>query len=241
MHRSADRSVDVMAEPDLKTRLADVRERIAAALSRSGRTGEVTIVAVTKTYPAATVIAARDAGLTDVGENRVQELLEKVEAVGRDQVVWHLIGHLQRNKARRALPAFDLLHSLDSVRLAEELSAAAVEAGRVVRTLVQVNSSGETSKSGFSAEALIDAVGKIGTLPSLRVEGLMTMAPYTDDESVLRKTFAGARRALDDVRRQTNLAGAFLSMGMSNDFEIAVEEGSTLVRLGTVLFGARPK
>ena len=130
---------------------------------------------------------------------------------------------------------------LDSLRLAQEISEAAVEAGQVVRALVQINSSGETSKSGFDAEALVDAVGEISMLPALQVEGLMTMAPYTDDESVLRKTFAGARHALDEVRRQTNLAGAFLSMGMSNDFEIAIEEGSTLVRLGTVLFGARPK
>jgi pyridoxal phosphate enzyme (YggS family) len=227
---------------DLPRRLAEVRERIAGALERSGRgADEVTIVAVTKTYPAAAVLAARDAGLSDVGENRVQELAEKVEVVGRDAVTWHLIGHLQRNKARRALPTFDLLHSLDTVRLARELSDAAVAAAATVRVLVQVNAAREGTKSGFEPEALVDALGEICALPALRVEGLMTMAPFTDDPTVLRRTFAEARRLRDEARGQLpTFRGGQLSMGMSNDYEIAVEEGSTLVRLGTVLFGARP-
>ena len=227
---------------DLAGRLASVRERIASALARSGRPAEaVTIVAVTKTYPAAAVIAAREAGLTDVGENRVQELAEKVEAVGRDAVVWHLIGHLQRNKARRALPNFDLLHSLDSTRLAKELSDGAAASGRTVRALVQVNASREETKSGFELEELVAALGEICALPALRVEGLMTMAPLTDDEAVIRRSFAATRQARDDAARQIpGFRGGHLSMGMSNDYEIAVEEGSTLVRLGTVLFGARP-
>ena len=227
---------------DLPARLAAVRERIAAALARSGRAdGDVTIVAVTKTYPVATILDARDAGLADVGENRVQELAEKVEAVGRDAVTWHLIGHLQRNKARRALPTFDLLHSLDSTRLARDLSEAAVSAGSTVRALVQVNASREETKSGFELDALVEALGEICALPGLRVEGLMTMAPLTDDEGVVRRTFAATRRASDEAARQIpEFRGRQLSMGMSNDYEIAVEEGSTLVRLGTVLFGARP-
>jgi PLP dependent protein len=228
---------------DLTARLADVRDRIGAALERSGRpAGSVAIVAVTKTYPAAAVLAARDAGLADVGENRVQELVEKVEAVGRDAVRWHLIGHLQRNKAKRAIASFDLLHSLDSVRLARELSGAATAAGGTVRALVQVNASGEESKSGFDAAALVDALGEICELPGLSVEGLMTMAPFTDDRAVLRRTFAATRLARDEAAAQLpSFRGVELSMGMSNDYEIAVEEGSTLVRLGTVLFGARPK
>src|SRR5688500_10351246 len=155
---------------DLPARLASVRERIAAALERSGRAADrVTIVAVTKTYPVSAVLAARDAGLTDVGENRVQELAEKVEAVGRNAVTWHLIGHLQRNKARRALPTFDLLHSLDSVRLAQELSDAAVAAGSTARALVQVNASGEETKSGIEKAELVDALGRIGEMPGLSV------------------------------------------------------------------------
>ena len=226
---------------DLRTRLAAVRESIDAALERSGRgAGGVTIVAVTKTYPASAVLAARDAGLTDVGENRVQELAEKVQAVGRDAVTWHLIGHLQRNKARRAIESFDLLHSLDSVRLARELSDAAGAAGSTVRALVQVNASGEETKSGFEPDALVDALGEICAMPGVRVEGLMTMAPFTDDRAVLRATFAATRQARDDAAAQLPaFQGRELSMGMSNDYEIAVEEGSTLVRLGTVLFGAR--
>lgn len=226
---------------ELVSRLAFVRERIAAAAERSGRTADaVTIVAVTKTYPAATVLSARDAGLRDVGENRVQELAEKVETVGRDAVKWHLIGHLQRNKARRAIQSFDLLHSLDSVRLARELSAAAAESAPV-RTLVQVNASGEESKSGLELSELIEALGTICELPGLRVEGLMTMAPFTDDRNVVRRTFEATRRARDEAARQIpGFRGEHLSMGMSNDYEAAVEEGSTLVRLGTVLFGARP-
>jgi pyridoxal phosphate enzyme (YggS family) len=153
---------------------------------------------------------------------------------------WHLIGHLQRNKVRAALPLFDLLHSLDSLRLAEKLSEEAVAAGREVRALVQVNTSGEESKYGFSADASLDALGEICELPGLRIEGLMTMAPFTEEEAILRATFAAARRLQEEAGRQiSGFQPLELSMGMSNDFEIAVEEGSTLVRLGTVLFGER--
>lgn len=217
-----------------------VRERIETARERAGRTQRVTLVAVTKTHPAEVVRAAREAGIEDVGENRVQELERKVEEVGREGLRWHLIGHLQRNKVRAALPLFDLLHSLDSLRLAEKLSEEAVAAGREVRALVQVNTSGEESKYGFSADASLDALGEICELPGLRIEGLMTMAPFTEEEAILRATFAAARRLQEEAGRQiSGFQPLELSMGMSNDFEIAVEEGSTLVRLGTVLFGER--
>ncbi|CAN5864606.1 YggS family pyridoxal phosphate-dependent enzyme [soil metagenome] len=217
-----------------------VRERIETARERAGRTQRVTLVAVTKTHPAEVVRAARAAGIEDVGENRVQELERKVEEVGREGLRWHLIGHLQRNKVRAALPLFDLLHSLDSLRLAEKLSEEAVAAGREVRALVQVNTSGEESKYGFSADASLDALGEICELPGLRIEGLMTMAPFTEEEAILRATFAAARRLQEEAGRQiSGFQPLELSMGMSNDFEIAVEEGSTLVRLGTVLFGER--
>ncbi|CAN5517543.1 YggS family pyridoxal phosphate-dependent enzyme [soil metagenome] len=217
-----------------------VRERIETARERAGRTQRVTLVAVTKTHPAEVVRAARAAGIEDVGENRVQELERKVEEVGREGLRWHLIGHLQRNKVRAALPLFDLLHSLDSLRLAEKLSEEAVAAGREVRALVQVNTSGEESKYGFSADASLDALGEICELPGLRIEGLMTMAPFTEEEAILRATFAAARRLQEEAGRQiSGFQPLELSMGMSNDFAIAVEEGSTLVRLGTVLFGER--
>jgi pyridoxal phosphate enzyme (YggS family) len=224
----------------LAARVERVRERIERARERAGRRDPVTLVAVTKTHPAGAVKDAIAAGVADVGENRVQELEEKVGEVGRDAVRWHLIGHLQRNKAAKALPFFDLLHSLDNLRLAETVSRAAVQQGRTVRVLVQVNTSGEESKGGFGAGDGVDAVGRVCALPGLSVEGLMTMAPLTDDEVVLRRTFRAARALFDDAARQVpGFVARHLSMGMSNDFEIAVEEGSTLVRVGSVLFGER--
>lgn len=229
-----------MEPSSLSDRVEEVRARIGRARERAGRSDPVTLVAVTKTYPAAAVREVRAAGVEDVGENRVAGLEEKVAEVGRESVRWHLIGHLQRNKVRRALPLFDLLHSLDTHRLAEAVAKEAVRAGTTVRALVQVNTAGEETKGGFAPEEVVDAVGRICELPGLRVEGLMTMAPYTDDEAVLRSAFGGTRRLWEEAARQVPAFRALhLSMGMSNDFEIAVEEGSTLVRLGTVLFGER--
>jgi pyridoxal phosphate enzyme (YggS family) len=225
----------------LPARVAEVRSRIAAACAPAGRDeSEVGIVAVTKTHPVAAVEAALAAGLLEIGENRVQELEEKVGEVGRARAHWHLIGGLQRNKVRRAIGYFDLLHSLDSERLANKLSQEATAAGVEVRALVQVNTSGEDSKSGFEPTGLIEALRRICALPGLRVEGLMTMAPLTSDEATLRATFRGTREMRDEAaRRVPGFEPRHLSMGMSNDYEIAVEEGSTLVRLGTVLFGER--
>ncbi len=229
-----------MEAETLRARAAWVRERIDAARARAGRTGEVTLVAVTKTHPADVVRTAIEAGIGDVGENRVQEMDDKVGEIGRRAVRWHLIGHLQRNKAARAVAIADLVHSLDSVRLAEALSAEAVKAGATLAALVQVNTSGEESKFGLSPEEAIDAVGRMAELPGLRLEGMMTMAPFTDDQAVIRRTFAGARRLRDDAARQVPaFRGRHLSMGMSNDFEAAVEEGSTLIRVGSTLFGER--
>lgn len=218
-----------------------VQERIEAAAGRAGRSQEVRLVAVTKGHPIEVVRAAMEAGLRTLGENRVPELEAKRLEVVEDDVEWHLIGHLQRNKARRALALFDLLHSVDTERLAEVLSAEGDRAQVDVPILLQVNASGEATKGGFGAEELMDAAARIVSLPRLRVLGLMTMAPLTDDERVLRRTFAVTRELFE--RCGAGVAGfeaRHLSMGMSNDYEIAVEEGSTMVRLGTVLFGARP-
>jgi pyridoxal phosphate enzyme (YggS family) len=228
-----------MDSEQVAARVEEVRDRIERARVRAGRADSVTLVAVTKTHPSDAVRAVLAAGVADVGENRVQELEEKVAEVGRGAVGWHLIGHLQRNKAGKALPLFDLIHSLDSPRLAEALSAEAVKRGITARVLVQVNASGEESKGGFEPGGLADAVGRIAALPGMRVEGLMTMAPFTDDERVVRAAFRLTRELLDDAARQVPGIGRQLSMGMSNDFEIAVEEGSTLVRVGSVLFGER--
>jgi pyridoxal phosphate enzyme (YggS family) len=226
---------------ELRDRLAGVRERIEGAKARAGRADAVTLVAVTKTHPADVVRAAVAAGVGDVGENRVQEMDDKVGEIGRGAVRWHLIGHLQRNKAARAVAIADLVHSLDSLRLAEALSAEAVRAGITLPVLVQVNTSGEESKFGLPADKAVDAAGAMAALPGLRLEGMMTMAPFTDDEAVIRRTFAAARRLCEEAARQVPGFGRALSMGMSNDFEAAVEEGSTLVRVGSTLFGERAR
>ena len=227
--------------PDvLASRVAEVRERIERARERAGRTDAVTLVAVTKTHPAETVAAALRAGVTDVGENRVQELEAKVAAVGRGAARWHLIGHLQRNKVAKALPLFDLLHSLDSLRLAETLSAEAVKAGVTARALIEVNAVGEESKGGFPAAEVVDAVGRIAALPGVELRGMMTMAPFTEDAAVIRRAFATTRRLAEEAARQVaGFTAEHLSMGMSNDYEIAVEEGATLVRVGSSIFGER--
>jgi pyridoxal phosphate enzyme (YggS family) len=225
-----------MPFPDLADRVAEVRERIAAAVSRGGHGQQVTVVAVTKTYGPDAVHAAWESGIADVGENRVQEALAKMGDV-TVPVRWHLIGHLQRNKAK-AVDRFDLVHSVDSGRLADAVAKVGEDRGRPVRGLMQVNTSGEEAKGGLSAEEVaIDGERWLG-LRGLRVEGVMTMAPLDADERTLRSTFSGARR----IREQLVSLGhpaTELSMGMSNDYEIAVEEGATMVRLGTVLFGAR--
>jgi PLP dependent protein len=232
-----------MTLPEAKViaeRLARVRERIAAAAARGGRPdADVTIVAVTKSHPVEVCRAALEAGLRELGENRVAELAEKRPAVAGDPR-WHLVGRLQRNKARLAAPLFHLFHALDSVRLAAALAREGEELGRRLPVLVQLNASGEASKAGIAPEAVVDFVGGVLESGALEVRGLMTMAPLTDDEGVLRRTFARTRATAEEAARQ--LAGftpRLLSMGMSNDYELAVEEGSTMVRLGTVLFGER--
>jgi pyridoxal phosphate enzyme (YggS family) len=218
-----------------------VAERVRAATERAGRGDDVRVVAVTKGHPPEAALAAVRAGLHALGENRVQELERKVDVVGRQAAEWHMIGHLQRNKARVAIPLFDWIHSVDSLRLARALSKEAARTGAVARGLLQVNVSGEETKGGFEGAAAVDALGAMGELDGVAIHGLMTMAPWTDDEGVLRRTFRAARELLDECARQLpdGLAGRELSMGMSNDYEIAIEEGATLVRLGTVLFGER--
>jgi pyridoxal phosphate enzyme (YggS family) len=216
--------------------VTEVRSRIAAARARGGHGQEVTLIAVTKTHGADAVHAAWQAGVTDVGENRVQEAEAKMAEV-TVPVRWHLIGHLQRNKARGAL-RFSLFHGLDSDRLALALHEEAVKAGLVLDVLMQVNVSGEASKSGVPAADVPAFADRLLALPSLRVRGVMTMAPFEAPEGELRAVFAGARGAREQVRAAGHPA-EWLSMGMSGDYEIAVEEGATHVRLGTVLFGSR--
>ena len=225
-----------MSFPELDLRVREARDRIAAARTRGGHGQTVCLVAVTKTHGADAVAAAVACGITDVGENKVQEALDKMQA--SPPVRWHLIGHLQRNKAKSA-PAFSMVHSLDSIRLADALQVAAAQAGSTLDVLVQVNVAGEVQKAGVAPGDVEALVAHVASLAALRVRGVMCMAPYTDDEAVLRHAFSGARVALGVVRAAGFPEAHELSMGMSNDYEVAVEEGATVVRLGTVLFGAR--
>ncbi len=221
---------------ELPERVAEVRARIDAAVARGGRGQRVTLVAVTKTHGPEAVDAAVAAGVPDVGENRVQEALTKMDAV-HVQARWHLIGHLQRNKVK-ALPRFVLLHAMDRAELADAVDALGRSLDRRFDVLMQVNVAGEATKGGYPPAVWEREAERLHGLAGLRVRGVMTMAPLDAGEALLREVFAGARRA----RAVLGAAGheaTELSMGMSNDYEIAVEEGATCVRLGTVLFGAR--
>jgi PLP dependent protein len=227
-----------MAFPGLAERVADVRARIEAAVARGGHAQQVTIVAVTKTHGPEAARAAYEAGLHDVGENKVQEALRKMAAVDVP-VRWHLIGHLQRNKVK-ALEQFVLLHSLDSSRLADAVCELGIARGRAIDALVELNLSGEDSKGGFTLSELLPEAERLASLSGVRIRGVMTMASFTATESELHRTFAEARAARETLAEAGHPAEE-LSMGMSNDYEIAVEEGATIVRLGTTLFGARAK
>lgn len=222
---------------DVAARVHEVRARIAGAIARGGHGQAVTLVAVTKTHGPEAVQAAFAAGVHDVGENRVQEAEQKRGALPDVPVRWHLIGHVQRNKARSAV-SFDLVHGLDSLRLAEALHEAALAERRRCDVLVQVNVSGEASKYGLTAADVPALVDRLHALSALRVHGVMTMAPFDAAETTLRDVFSRARACADVVRAAGHEA-TVLSMGMSGDFEVAIEEGATHVRLGTILFGAR--
>ena len=230
-----------MHEDQLRENLSLVREAIEAAARRSGREGrEVKLVAVTKSHPFETIRSALSLGIRDIGENRIEELQEKAGVLGRHAAVWHMVGHLQSRKARKAVGATDLLHSLDTLKLARRLSSFTVEDDSVLPVLFQVNVSGEGAKSGFPVDQAVESIHEVLELPGLEVRGLMTMAPFVDDEKILRRTFAGLRRTLEEAGRLPGFVGRELSMGMTHDFELAVEEGSTMVRIGTALFGERP-
>jgi len=222
--------------PNLPERVSEIRGRLAAAAATGGHGQSVRLVAVTKTHGPEAAIEAWSAGVPDCGENRVQEALGKMGSVDVP-VVWHLIGHLQRNKVHE-LEHFALFHSLDSSRLADAVCEFGLRRKRAVDALIQVNASGEPSKGGYSPEELRAEADRLTDMPGIRVVGAMTMAPLDASELVLRQTFEGARHARQ-VLADAGHPATELSMGMSNDYEIAVEEGATLVRLGTALFGAR--
>lgn len=226
-----------MAVHDLVPRVAAVRETIDRSLARSGRSQPVTIIAVTKTHPAEAVTDALAAGLRDVGENRVQEALQKQDELPGVDARWHLIGTMQRSKARLVTQRFALIHSVDRADLATDLARRVPDGARQA-ILLQVNCSAEPQKGGAEPEELPRLVDEVLALPQLELRGLMTMAAIDADERELRRTFSQLRTLRDAAARQD--AGVTeLSMGMSGDYPIAVEEGATLVRLGTILFGER--
>ena len=218
---------------DITERIEGVRARIDAACDRASRApADVTLIAVSKTHPASMIAAAYAAGLRDFGENRVQEALPKIESLRAAGVTprWHLLGHLQTNKIRAAIEGFDILHSIDSERLALAISE---RAERPVGVLIEVNVAGEASKYGVAPEDTLKLAERIGALPNINLGGLMTVAPQVDNPGDVRPFF----RRLRELRDAIGLPE--LSMGMTDDFEVAVEEGSTLVRIGRALFGAR--
>ena len=223
-------------------RAAAVRERIARAAERARRrAAEVTLVAVTKTHPPERVREAYAAGLLDFGENKVQEAEAKIAALDdlRPPLRWHLVGHLQTNKAKRAATLFDRIHSLDSIQLAHKLEHYAATAAKTLEVLVQVDLAGEATKHGADEAHLFPLLEEMRGMRSIRAVGLMVLPPFVDDPETVRPYFRRLRALRDRAVEQKLLLGAELSMGMSQDFEVAIEEGSTLVRIGTSIFGER--
>ncbi|MBP1633498.1 MAG: pyridoxal phosphate enzyme, YggS family [Acidobacteria bacterium] len=229
-------------DTDLAARLAEVRGRIACAAASAGRDpSAVRLVAVSKTYPASHVRAAFAAGQRDFGENRVQEALGKIEETADLPLCWHLVGHLQSNKARRAASAFPVIHSVDSVGLLQALDRAAEDAGAAPQVLVQVDLAGEATKHGAPPEALGPLLEAAAACRAARLGGLMLMPPYFDDPEDARPFFRRLRELRDELREAGGLPdpAVELSMGMSHDLEVAVAEGATIVRVGTAIFGPR--
>lgn len=229
-----------MPFPDLSDRLREVRDRVDAAVRRGGHGQAVTIVGVTKTHGPDAVQAAWDAGIQDVGENRVQEALPKMDATSVP-VRWHLIGHLQRNKVKPILPLVSVIHSIDSLRLAEEIDQHAAKANKKVPVLMQVNASEESSKFGVAVGASVHLAEQIDSMENVQLIGLMTMAPLEGGDEAARRTFLRTREIFEEMKWH-KIGGTglkHLSMGMSNDFETAIEEGATMIRVGTLLFGGK--
>jgi pyridoxal phosphate enzyme (YggS family) len=223
--------------------LESVRRRMVAAAKRAGRDpGDVLLVAVSKTHPLAAIEAAVAAGQRDFGENRLEELWPKVEGAGvaHLNVNWHFIGTIQSRKTGEAVGPWTLIHSVDRAKIAQRLSRDAVAAGQVLAVLLEVNASGEASKHGFAPAELLATATDLAVLPGIRIQGLMTMAPLVEDPEAARPVFRALRELRDDlIVRCPQIEWRHLSMGMTNDFEVAIEEGATLIRVGSAIFGAR--
>ena len=225
----------------LEENLKKVQENIVLAAKRAGRNpDDITLIAVSKTKPAEMIKEVYDCGVREFGENKVQEILQKSEFLPPD-ISWHMIGHLQRNKVKAVIGRAKLIHSVDSVRLAEEISKQAFNSGIVVNILLEVNVAGEETKYGFRPDELNDIFPKIAALPNIFIRGLMTSAPFVADPEDNRIYFRQLKQLCVDLRNKNidNTSMDVLSMGMTNDYEVAVEEGATCVRVGTAIFGER--
>ena len=231
---------------DIAANIEKIRERIAKASKRVNRDpSEIKIVAATKDVPADLISRAIEAGITEIGENKVQEAGPKYEALSSKypNLTWHMIGHLQTNKVKKALEIFSIIHSVDSLRLAEEIDRRAKEAGKKIDILIEVNTSGEITKFGAPIEAVRQLVRLVSELQNVKVKGLMTVGLLTDDPEKARPSFRMIRDLKEDIDRQKigDIEMKYLSMGMTDDFEVAIEEGSNLVRIGRAIFGIEHK
>ncbi len=228
-----------MVDPDkIRSGLSEVNERIRKALQKVGRPEDkITLVGVTKTFPPEYLTAAIECGITEIGESKVQEFEAKKPKV-KGNARWHLIGHLQRNKVKKALPLFDMIQSVDSYKLAKEISKRAENKFEI---LIQVNSSGEKSKFGLEMDEAKEEILRIAELENIKIMGLMTIGRFVDDEALIRKSFTPVKEMFEDLKKYESdrLKMVHLSMGMSSDFELAIEEGANMVRVGSMIFGSR--
>ena len=225
----------------LKDNYDAIEARVSAACTRAGRArSEVTLIAVSKTKPVSMLQEAYDFGVRQFGENKVQELNVKIPALPSD-IDWHMIGHLQRNKVKYIVGAVSLIHSVDSVRLAEEISAQSIKKNVISDILIEVNMAQEETKFGLDQSEVMEMVKAVSMLENIRIKGLMTIAPYVTDPEENRKYFRAIRELSVDIKNENidNVSMSFLSMGMTGDFEVAIEEGATHVRVGTGIFGER--
>jgi pyridoxal phosphate enzyme (YggS family) len=226
---------------DLAHNLRQIHGRIAAACAEADRdANEVTIVAVTKGYPVGVIQSAVAAGMRDIGENRVQEAEQKIAELG-PIARWHMVGHLQTNKVKKAVELFDVIQSVDSLRLAQEVNRRAQELERQIECLIEVNSSGELQKSGTDPADSLDLITAVRGMPNIKLTGLMTVGPLSTSEETIRRAFVLCRGLFKKGQDMVGEQFDTLSMGMSDDFELAIAEGSTMIRIGTALFGARQK
>jgi pyridoxal phosphate enzyme (YggS family) len=233
-----------MNQNNIRENIDNIRMRVEKAALKAGRKPEeIKIIAVTKNIAPDKIIEAIDAGIVDLGENRVQELQDKINTINalKKNANWHMIGHLQRNKVKYLIDSVDMIHSLDSIELATETDKRAQKANRIIDVLVQVNIAGEKSKFGIYEDRVMDFVKKVSKCKNIKVKGLMTIAPLVQDPEDARFVFKQLRKIFIDISRENidNIDMDYLSMGMSNDFEVAIEEGANIVRIGTAIFGKR--